>query len=78
MVYWLHVIGWLLGIGYVVFVVLQFDKKDYFDMYTRTPKFRFVSNFVMKYGIPETLFMVVRLILMSLIVFILCKGLISI
>lgn len=78
MVYWLHVIGWLLGIGYVVFVVLQFDKKDYFDMYTRTPKLRFVSNFVMKYGIPETLFMVVRLILMSLIVFILCKGLISI
>lgn len=78
MVYWLHVIGWLLGIGYVVFVVLQFDKKDYFDMYTRTPKFRFVSNFIMKYGIPETLFMVVRLILMSLIVFILCKGLISI
>lgn len=78
MVYWLHVIGWLLGIGYVVFVVVQFDKKDYFDMYTRTPKFRFVSNFVMKYGIPETLFMVVRLILMSLIVFILCKGLISI
>lgn len=78
MVYWLHVIGWLLGIGYVVFVIVQFDKKDYFDMYTRTPKFRFVSNFVMKYGIPETLFMVVRLILMSLIVFILCKGLISI
>lgn len=78
MVYWLHVIGWLLGIGYVVFVIVQFDKKDYFDMYTRTPKFRFVSNFIMKYGIPETLFMVVRLILMSLIVFILCKGLISI
>jgi hypothetical protein len=78
MVYWLHVIGWLIGIGYGVFVIVQFDKKDYFDMYTRTPKFRFVSNFVMKYGIPETLFMVVRLILMSLIVFILCKGLISI
>lgn len=78
MVYWLHVIGWLIGIGYVVFVIVQFDKKDYFDMYTRTPKFRFVSNFIMKYGIPETLFMVVRLILMSLIVFILCKGLISI
>lgn len=77
MVYWLHVIGWLIGIGYIVFVILQFDKKDYFDMYTRTPKFRFVTNFVMKYGIPESVFMVVRLIIMSIVVFGLWKGLTS-
>lgn len=79
MSYWLNVIGWLIGLGYLFLTILQISKGDeYWDMFKRVPRIKFLTNFVLEKGIPETLFMVVRLIIMSIVVFIIWKTLISI
>lgn len=79
MSYWLNVIGWLIGLGYLFFTILQISKSDeYWDMFKRVPRIKFLTNFVLEKGISETLFMFVRLIIMSIVVFIIWKTLISI
>ena len=79
MSYWLNVIGWLIGLGYLFFTIIQISKSDeYWDMFKRVPRIKSLTNFVLEKGISETLFMVVRLIIMSIVVFIIWKTLISI